>query len=468
MQPQQLDHEEVLELVAKDGTIDFEKWPDLLDPLIERLEHIVHNDFPMPTIPPTLSNTHDTPSLIPSSYPIQEVNPQSNNNKENAPPSQLQTSPGRPPVPAFRSSVPIEQIPDSQLQSTDDALPPPLVRILSSIKYTLRTYFSLKPPHTIQRLAELILQPTRHYSTLPSYLRAVDRVVSVSSGADIFPLPASLPIPGGLIDTNLVNGVNGSGSSSFVLENDALGSDESLGGALLTPIPWLRDSALPGGNNDGILDFDSSPNSSPDVSPSSSSSPSTVPPQGSGAVTGELTRQEQEAGVVHITIQEHQVGSSLVAGRDGVEAQGDDDVEEIPHARGPAILGVEDMGLQNRTEVQFSLSPSATGINDVPADGSATDLNTTLQASAESDKLSSADLKEDADMDADGDFVIGDIHDKPEGESSGNLTEAASTAMSIDDMNLETEVSIKPEMGMDGVENGGSIKDSEGGGRMER
>ncbi|ODH50239.1 hypothetical protein GX48_03661 [Paracoccidioides brasiliensis] len=444
-------YEEVLELVAKDGTIDFEKWPDLLDPLIERLEHIVHNDFPMPTIPPTLSNTHDTPSLIPSSYPVQEMNPQSNNNKENAPPSQQQTPPGQPPVPALRSSVPIEQIPDSQPQSTDDALPPPLVRILSSIKYTLRTYFSLKPPHTIQRLAELILQPTRHYSTLPSYLRAVDRVVSVSSGADIFPLPASLPIPGGLIDTNLVNGVNGSGSSSFVLENDALGSDESLGGALLTPIPWLRDSALPG-----------------DVSPSNNSSPSTVPPQGSRAVTGELTRQEQEAGVVHITIQEHQVGSSLVAGRDGVEAQGDDDVEEIPHARGPAILGVEDMGLQNRTEVQFSLSSSATRIDDVPTDGSATDSNTTLQASAESDKLSSADLKEDADMDADGDFVIGDIHDKPEGESSGKLTEATSTAMSIDDMNLETEVSIKPEMRMDGVENGGSIKESEGGGsRME-
>lgn len=95
----------------------------------------------------------------------------------------------------------------------------------------MRSYFTSKPPHTIQRLAELILRPTTHYRTLPAYLRAVDRVVTVTSSADNFPLQmqASANRPNGL--------VNGERSDHGV------GGDEFLGGALLTPIPWLSNTA---------------------------------------------------------------------------------------------------------------------------------------------------------------------------------------------------------------------------------
>jgi hypothetical protein len=114
--------------------------------------------------------------------------------------------------------------------------------LLDSIKSTLKTFFASKPPHTIQRLAELVLRPNAHYRTLPAYLRAVDRVVSVTSTADIFPLQTE-PSAG------QVNGVLNGGGHSFMFPDHAPGSDESLGGALLTPIPWLTGASSPG--NDG-------------------------------------------------------------------------------------------------------------------------------------------------------------------------------------------------------------------------
>jgi hypothetical protein len=170
---------------------------------------------------------------------LQEANriaPESSN-KENAPPA---GPPGSPP-----SS---ESVPDSQTQpsgtSTDDQLPPPLVLLLKAIRSSITSFFEEKPPHTIQRLAELVLEPTQHYKTLPAYLRAVDRVVSVTSSADIFPFNT----PSHADDQS--NGlVHPSNSSVVYLAPDyaqGLGSDESLGGALLTPIPWLNGSSFEG------------------------------------------------------------------------------------------------------------------------------------------------------------------------------------------------------------------------------
>ncbi|OJD15641.1 hypothetical protein AJ78_04102 [Emergomyces pasteurianus Ep9510] len=473
--------EEVLELVAKDGTMDNEKWPSLLDPLIERLEQIVHNDFPLPIIPPALSTTVDTSSLTTSSYPAQEANSQANSNKENAPPSQLQSPPRRPPVPTFPSSASSERVPDSQPQSgpTDDALPPPLVAILSSIKSTLKAYFSAQPPHTIQRLAELILRPTLHYRTVPAYLRAVDRVVSVSSGAHIFPLPLSMPLPGGMIDTNLVNGVNGTGSGGFMFsDNDALGSDESLGGALLTPIPWLSNSALPGGNiGDGFVEPDFSPNSSPGASSPSSSNPSSpaVPPRESGAVTqGELIRQEQEAGVVPTTMQHqnqhqnqrhNQRGLSLMAEGDDVEAQGGE-LDEVPHARGPNILGVEDMGLQDGRGLQMSLSTNHPHAGGVRNGGSATDVNDTVLPSVDNDKFDGVGLKDDADRDADGDIVIGDMPGEPEDGTDEDQTRSTTT-MPATELKPESDGSTKSELETDEQQKGSSIEGSGNDNRMD-
>ena len=100
---------------------------------------------------------------------------------------------------------------------------PEIIAMIASIKGTLSTTFSTAPPHTVQRLAELLQKPNQHYHSLPKFLRAVQRVISVSSTIDQFPLVAAVDVP----TTGMLN---------------LLGSDESLGGALLTPISWLRTS----------------------------------------------------------------------------------------------------------------------------------------------------------------------------------------------------------------------------------
>jgi hypothetical protein len=76
----------------------------------------------------------------------------------------------------------------------------------------------------------------------------VDRVVSVSSSADIFPLPRT----GVLGEGELMNGIANGTAPSFMIGDDSLGSDESLGGALLTPIPWISHAGLDPANT-GLL-----------------------------------------------------------------------------------------------------------------------------------------------------------------------------------------------------------------------
>jgi hypothetical protein len=171
------------------------------------------------------------------------IAPESSNKENTAPADPL----GSPP-----SS---ERVPDSQPQpsgtSTDDQLPPPLVLLLKAIRSSITSFFEEKPPHTIQRLAELVLEPTKHYKTLPAYLRAVDRVVSVTSSADIFPF--NTPSPANAQSNGLVHPGNSSGVYLAPDYAQGLGSDESLGGALLTPIPWLNGSSFEG-EDANILD----------------------------------------------------------------------------------------------------------------------------------------------------------------------------------------------------------------------
>ncbi|KAI5296642.1 DNA repair protein rad50 [Ascosphaera acerosa] len=143
----------------------------------------------------------------------------------------------------------------AQEQEHDDQqLPRPLTDLLASIERTLTGSFPSTPPHTVQRLAELIRWPTRHYRTLPSYLRAVERAVSVSSGADAFPLPHSAVLLSGLHGTlnGTVSGVDGD-----PLSGDGLTSD----GPSLSPIPWLAHTPVLGAEIEklsilGIRSFD--------------------------------------------------------------------------------------------------------------------------------------------------------------------------------------------------------------------
>ena len=192
----------------------------------------------------------------------------------------------------------------------------------------------------------------------------MDRVVHVTSGAQTFPLPPAIPDPSSAVV--LSNGTSSASPSAISWGNPTaasqptLGSDESLGGALLTPIPWLKNC---NSNNHGDLERQvrtestetiEGPNGagsietvSVSVNGLSSATATTMSTynndngaaglRAEGGVTqGELLRQEQRAGVVPAT----QL-AGLMAGTDGI---GEDD--EMPHARGPEEIGIKDMGPQ--------------------------------------------------------------------------------------------------------------------------
>ncbi|KAL8644105.1 MAG: hypothetical protein Q9210_007423, partial [Variospora velana] len=206
------------------------------------------------------------------------------------------------------------------------------------------------PPHTAQRLAELVLRPRLHYRTLPSYLRALDRVVSVSSPSSVFPLPSAAPPSSG----SYLNG-----TITPERPNTTSDPDDSLGGAALTPIPWLRDSLAPdtaGGRVLGGSDLRRESTSVID-GPNGVGSVETVTVatngnNGRASVTqGELIRQEQEAGVVPVPVVARNTGTTSTAAighGSAEEAENGDDT--IPHARGPEIIGMEDMGPQGSSK----------------------------------------------------------------------------------------------------------------------
>ena len=296
----------------------------------------------MPKLPPPLSSSQLLSSSPPQSQ-VAETSSQHSTvstqytNKENAPPD-VDAPPG--------------------------SMPPQLESLLASIMSTLSDHFTKYPPHTIQRLAELILYPRQHYRNLPAYLHAVDRVVHVTSGAHIFPLPPAVPDP-----TSAVVLSNGAGVDPFSVSwgNRAsvaphqvgLGSDESLGGALLTPISWLSKSngnthsplegevktesteMIEGPNGLGGIETVSvsvngiSSTRGDPASPSPPDDGASLRAEG-GVTQGELLRQEQRAGVVPVT--------QLEGNRSDADGMGEED--EIPHARGPEEIGMEDMGPQ--------------------------------------------------------------------------------------------------------------------------
>jgi hypothetical protein len=349
----------------------------------------MHNDFPIPKVPQPFSTQPTLPTIDSPTQSSSETRLLENGLPQPPPPRPL------PPVPAFDSSatstprVP-ESLPPSQPLSAD-SFPDLLIQQFNYITQTLRTCFSEKPPHTIQRLAELVLSPTKHYKTLPAWLRAVDRVISVSSTADIFPLPHAQPLPGSVIDSTLANGVNGVGSGTggggiLWTNSDSrngydagLGSDESLGGALLTPIPWLKN----GVNTSGSTDM-SSPRSDPLSDPIETEGHPMVPERKDGAVTqGELIRQEQEAGIVPVS-QTMGLGSSHMSSE--AEDGELDDSEALPHARGPDIVGAADIGLQDGRNMEVSIGGHADAqVDQVRVDEAGKPADVDMKAEDEAD-----------------------------------------------------------------------------------
>ncbi|EXJ62123.1 hypothetical protein A1O7_02556 [Cladophialophora yegresii CBS 114405] len=352
--------ERALEQVANNGEMDYEKWPSILEPLLQQLNQVVYTEFPMPRPYPVVNRPAPSSPSQTQPPPLRDPNPV----------SQTPSTPARnlPPVPPFpnSSATTTSHVPDSLPPSQDppidtaNELPPLLLQILKSVTHNLRSSFSKRPPHTIQRLAELILYPTTHYKTLPAWLRAIDRVVSVSSPADIFPLSEA---------PALVNGVNGDGGGGILWNNSdtrngydsaSLGSDESLGGALLTPIPWLRNGVTGSeDSNEESGNLDSNTSASTEGLEDSLGMPVTrmngdtlVPERPDGAVTqGELIRLEQEAGVVPVT---RNPPDSHVSGT-LEENSLLEDADMVPHARGPDLVGSVDMGRVDGQDVELRI-----------------------------------------------------------------------------------------------------------------
>ncbi|KAF2454630.1 hypothetical protein BDY21DRAFT_373896 [Lineolata rhizophorae] len=287
----------LLQAAAADGSADVSQWPRVLDALVGRLDEIVHGEFPRPAVVSSAASPPKPPPT-PLSPPSSSVaanasqaddhsasqDSQAAADKENAPPSNASTpSRNRPPVPPFprssaspavqrpASSSPEPSTPNAQGTQQPNPIPAATLELHASIVRSLRASFSSQPPHTLQRLAELILRPHEHYRHLPPFLRAVDRVVAVSSPITIFPLPQAV-LPGSGTG-HLLNGttslaLNTSDSVGAGIDSDAA----ALGGALLTPIPWLRQ-----GEANGVSG-----------SSSSSTSPTSSTGQGGGASGAEL------------------------------------------------------------------------------------------------------------------------------------------------------------------------------------
>lgn len=301
----------------------------------------MRTEFPIPNLPPppapsTTSEARVSPLQSPLDPSSQDTN------KENAP-----------------------EGPQPSAQAADAGeLPKQIADMLAVIVERLET-FTTYPPHTIQRLSELVLEPRAHYRALASYLHAVDRVVQVTSGTNTYPLPPAIPD----MSSMHINGEDpGNPAASIAWSNPttaALGTDEALGGALLTPIPWLTKRNPESGQDAPGAQIHSESNETIDgpngmgtietVSVSVNGVPSTG--HARGITQGELLRQEQKAGVVPVS-QLSRAQDALVDDGD-VKAMKEDeepheDEEETPHARGPEEIGVNDTGPQAVTTSRFS------------------------------------------------------------------------------------------------------------------
>ncbi|KAF4504373.1 hypothetical protein G6O67_008530 [Ophiocordyceps sinensis] len=335
--------------IAAGDAVSREAWPGVRTDVLARLGRIVLGDFPIPNLP-TPAPRPRLLSALPSS-PLEH--PSSPLEHESSP---LEHE-------ANKDPAPLEPLPPAPTPEAG-ALPAQIAHQLGCIKAKLET-FTADAPHTVQRLAELVLQPRAHYRALATYLHAVDRVVQVTSGTGVYPLPPAVP------DMSAMNGGDEARdpAATVTWSNSTTaspGSDEALGGALLTPIPWLtRRSPESNGEASGAqihsegtetIEGPNGVGSVETVSVSVNGVPSTG--HARGVTQGELLRQEQRAGVVPVS----QLSRSQEGAADEDRTMDDTppaaaavnlDDGETPHARGPDEIGVNDTGPQPASTSYF-------------------------------------------------------------------------------------------------------------------
>lgn len=303
----------------------------------------------------------------------------------------------------------------------------------------------------------------------------------------------------------------------------AVGSDEALGGALLTPIPWLARRATNGdggsesgesstlGSEGGPAPLAANPGAVAtqqrsaqgrqyEMQVRTESTETIEGPNGMGSIEtvtvsvnglaplspatqqrvitqGELIRQEQRAGVVPVS-QLARTGSIVVTSsepeltaadgetsdaamaegehegeseesKDVTSEKSDEDMadeDELPHARGPDIIGAADMGPQTPSSSTFSISSGGNvevrGIDVEAAVGRKHEaIATTSSATAQSESSDEGDMMTPASSEAEGATITeqtetGNGHDQKfkdheaEKDSESNDEEATSAALS--------------------------------------
>ncbi|KAM5355394.1 hypothetical protein ACJ41O_002040 [Fusarium nematophilum] len=434
----------LLSRVALGAPVEKDAWPALRGDMLSRLDQIAHDDFPIPKLPPPPPAPEPAPEARASQPPSSPrgTSPSQDANKENAPADSLPAT-----------------------EPAEGALPKQLADMLLDITSHLQT-FETFPPHTIQRLAELILRPRAHYKALAPYLHAVDRVVQVTSGTDTYPLPP--PIPD--MSSMHLNGEDANDPAMSVAWSNpttaALGTDEALGGALLTPIPWLtRRSPESGQDTPGAqihsestetIDGPNGMGSIETVSVSVNGIPSTG--HARGVTQGELLRQEQRAGVVPVS----QLSRVQEAAHDGERIpleQEEEDVpheeeEEVPHARGPEEIGVDDTGPQSATtsyvgegglemqgiDVEAAVGRKHDGDEQKPGVDADADGDAEGETEAKSPGAESVGTKREAEQD-----LEGDAHKKIKEDEVEGAEKDGSNAVVKKEAEKETDASVQLE-----------------------
>ncbi|PNP46247.1 hypothetical protein TGAMA5MH_02282 [Trichoderma gamsii] len=454
---------DLLSKTAAGELVESEAWPALRDEILSRLDKIARDEFPIPKLPPPLPHPRllDTRVLSPlSSSPAERSFEDANKENESAPageqpPSTDETEPvaaSQPPPPPPAPAPSSPQSPSRSQEQSDDVLPKQLADMVGEIKSHIGSFKSY-PPHTIQRIAELILYPRAHYKALASYLHALDRVSAVTSGTNTYPLPPPIPDMSAI----QLNGDEPNDPAMAVSWSNptsvAVGSDEALGGALLTPIPWLTRGTPPPETvveapvsaqiHSESTETIEGPNGVGSIE-TVSVSINGVPSMGAtrGVTQGELLRQEQRAGIVpvtQLTKSNDMMGEGEQSEASEDQPMGDDD-EEAPHARGPDEIGVGDTGLQSETtslmgedgvEMEGIDLEAAVGRKhaDDKSESSATgeEKGTTDEPAASSERAKSPSAesvssKREAEDDLEDDVVAKKVKEDPSGDGDTQMT----------------------------------------------
>lgn len=201
------------------------------------------------------------------------------------------------------------------------------------------------------------------------------------------------------------------------------GSDESLGGALLTPIPWLSNASMENDNgNQGTLfrvfnmqtfsfclftHYLISREGEEAMAIEEESHPVSA---GEANAAQELQQQCQTATVAAME-QSSTYPSSMSSAIQHQQptdptSPPTDPSEEMPHARGPPIVGVEDVGLQNGQGVQMNLS----------TDAALSDPTTSTPSGNTNTSQTGQSTTRENDTDADGDVVVGGVRNGEGGQ----------------------------------------------------